>query len=91
MSLEKNSTAFKNATETRKKVFDDVVEFYNSDLFQWKKYPETDDTNIVVKTKSAVYAFFVKKPKEHVDEILTAIHNIKTNQKDNYLFYFLYP
>lgn len=84
MSLEKDSTAFKNAAETRKKVFDDAVEFYNSDLFQWKKYPETDDTNIDVKTKSAVYAFFVRNPQEYVDEILTAVNNIKTNQKDNY-------
>ena len=83
MSLEKDFEAFKNAAETRKKVFDDAVEFYNSDLFQWKKYPETDDTNIVVKTKSAVYAFFVRNPQEYVDEILAAVNNIKTNQKGN--------
>ena len=84
MSLEKDSAAFKNAVEIKKKNFDGAEEFYNSNSFQLEKYPEAGDSNTIGKTKSAVYAFFVKKPKEHVDEILTAIHNIKTNQKDNY-------
>ena len=83
MSLEKNSAAFKNAAKIRKKIFDDAEKFYSSNSFQWEKYPETDDTNIVGKTKSAVYAFFVKNPRKHVDKILTAVGNIKTNQKNN--------
>lgn len=83
MSLEKDFEVFKNAAETRKKVFDEAVEFYNGDSFRWEKYPETDDTNAVGKTKTAVYAFFVENPRKHVDKILTAVGNIKTNQKNN--------
>ena len=46
-----------------------------------KKYPKTDNVNAIGKTKSAVYAFFVKSPKKHVDEILTAVDNAKNNQE----------
>ena len=83
--LEKNPVAFKNVAEARKKVFDNAVEFYSSNSFQWKKYPETDDLNTISKTKSAIYTFFVKNPKKYVDEILTAVNNIKTNRENNKL------
>lgn len=85
MFLEKDSVAFKNVAETRRKIFDVAVEFYNSDLFQWKKYPEADESNTVGKTKSAVYGFFVRDPQNYVDEILTAVNNIKRNQENNKL------
>lgn len=85
MSLEKESEAFNKVLETRKKVFDDAVEFYNSNAFQWKKYPEADDSKIIGMTKSAVYTFFVKNPQKHIDKILTAVDNIKTNQENNKL------
>lgn len=83
MFLGKDSAVFKKAVEIRKKFFDDALGFYNGNSFQWKKYPEIDDSNTIGKTKSAVYAFFVKNPKKHIAEILTAVNNIKTNQKDN--------
>ena len=85
MSLEKDPAAFKNAVEIRKKLFDDAERFYNSNSFQWEKYPKTNNVNAIGKIRSAVYAFFVKNPKKHVEEILTAVNNAKMNQENNNL------
>lgn len=85
MTPQKNIAVFKKAVIQKKKIFDKALDFYNGDLFQWKEYPKKLESNELGKTKSAVYAFFVKKPKIHVKNILAAVGNLKERQKDNKL------
>lgn len=77
MTVRKLPTTFTKAAEARKRVFDEAVNYYKSRSFQWSEYPKNSVLDTIAKTKSAVYAFFVKKPNEHVEKILTAVGNIK--------------
>jgi len=85
MSLEKDFEAFKNAAETRKKIFDEAVNYYKSRSFQWNEYPKNSNSNAISKIESAVYAFFVKNPSGRAERILAAVGDKKMSQKDNHL------
>lgn len=85
MSLEKNIADFADAAKQRKRIIDDAVEFYNSDSFQWIKYPQKSESNRIGETKSAVYAFFVRNPGEHADNILATVNDAKLANKKNKL------
>lgn len=86
MTLQKNAADFRDAAESRKKIFDKAVKLYNSDLFQWVEYPKDTKVNKIGTTTSAVYAFFVKNPCVHVEGILTAVNQAKqANCKKNKL------
>ena len=85
MTIRKQATTFAKAAEARKKVFEEAVNYYKSRSFQWNEYPKNFDSNAIGKTKSAVYAFFVKNPNEHVEKILTAVSAEKKESKNNKL------
>ena len=85
MAIRKQPTTFAKAAEARKKVYDEAVNYYKSSSFQWSKYPRNSSSSTIGKTKSAVYAFFVKNPNEHVEKILTAVSAKKEESKNNKL------
>ena len=85
MVVRKQPTTFAKAAEARKKVFDEAVNYYKSRSFQWNEYPKNLDSDAIGKTKSAVYAFFVKNPSEHIEKILTAVSDEKEASKNNKL------
>lgn len=85
MTVRKQPTTFTEAAEIRKKVYDEAVNYYKSRSFQWNEYPKKSNSNTIGKTKSAVYAFFVKNSNEHVEKILTAVSAKKRRIKNNKL------
>lgn len=85
MILGKNKVEFEKAVKSRKAVFDKALKFYNSNSFQWNEYPKNPELNEICKTKLAVYAFFIKNPRKHVNKILAAVESLKKTQQNNKL------